>query len=269
MSVSMCESRQVIGLLRPSILILVKQRCQQNLLGKVLWDVNVLVHGQCLEQGLAQRRCTKVNKFQETTALPKNGWRKQRRKPRLTKVSNCLRSNLTLESLFLNSGLPTITHCCREGKVVAAVKARWLLPFSCSVMSDSLWPHGLQHTRLPCPLPSPGVYPKPCPLSQRCHPTISSSVAPFSSCPQSPPASGSFPMSWLFALGGPSIGASASASVLPMNVQNWFPIGLTGLISLLPKGLWSVFSSTTVWKYQFFGALPSLLSSALTKRDQV
>ena len=146
---------------------------------------------------------------------------------------------------------------------------RCSVQFSRSVVSNSLQPDELQHARPPCPSPTARVYPKPCPLSQWCHPTISSSVAPFSSCPQSPPASGSFPMSWLFALGGPSIGASASASVLPMNVQNWFPIGLTGLISLLPKGLWSVFSSTTVWKYQFFGALPSLLSSALTKRDQV
>ena len=104
--------------------------------------------------------------------------------------------------------------------------------FSRSVMSDSLWPHGLQHARLPCPSPTPGVYSNSCPLSRWCHPTISSSFIPFSSCPQSFPASGSFPMSQLFTSGGQSIGVSASASVLPMNTQDWFPLGLTGWISL-------------------------------------
>ena len=112
--------------------------------------------------------------------------------------------------------------------------------FSHSVMSDSLWPHGLQHTRLPCHLPSPGVCSNLCPLSQWCHPTISSSVVPFSSCPQSFPASGSFQMSQLFASGSQSIGASASA---PMNIQGWFPLGLTGLISLLSKFVTVAFSS--------------------------
>ena len=101
-------------------------------------------------------------------------------------------------------------------------------------MSDSLWPHGLQHTRPPCPSLTPGVYSNSCPLSQWCHPTISSFVAPFFSCPQSFPASGSFPVSWLFASGGQSIGALASASVLPMNIQGWFPLGLTDLISCSP-----------------------------------
>ena len=113
-------------------------------------------------------------------------------------------------------------------------------------MSDSLWPHELQHTRLPCPSLSPRVCLNSCPLSRWCHPTISSAVIPFSSCPQSFPASGSFPMSWLFAFGGQSIGASALASVLPMNIQGWFPLGLASLISLLSKGLSRVFSSTTV-----------------------
>ena len=113
-------------------------------------------------------------------------------------------------------------------------------------MSNSLWPHGLQHTRLPCPSPSPRVHENSCPLSQWCHPTISSSVVPFSSDLQSFPASGSFPLSWLFASGGQSIGASASASVLPMNIQDWFSLGLTGWISLLSKGLSRIFSSTTV-----------------------
>ena len=106
-----------------------------------------------------------------------------------------------------------------------------------SVMSNSLRAHRLQHARLPCPSLSPRVCSDSCLLSRWCHPTISSSVVPFSSCPQSFPASGSFPLSQLFASGGQSIGASASASVLPMNIQGWFPFGLTGLISLLSKGL--------------------------------
>ena len=116
-----------------------------------------------------------------------------------------------------------------------------LLLFSHSVVSDSLQPHGLQHTRLPCPSLSPRVCSNSCPLSQWCHPTISSSVVPFSSCPQWFPASGSSPMCWLSTSGGQSIGASASASFLPMSNQDWFPLGLTGLISLQSKGLSRVF----------------------------
>ena len=108
----------------------------------------------------------------------------------------------------------------------------WLLLFSCSVGSDSLWPHGLQHTRPPCPSPTPGACSNSCPLSQWCYPTISSSVIPFSSLPQSFPASGSFLVSQLITSGGQSIGVSVSASVLPMNIQDWFPLGWTGLISL-------------------------------------
>ena len=130
--------------------------------------------------------------------------------------------------------------------------------FSCSVVSDSLRPHESQHARPPCPSPTPGVHPNPCPSSRWCHPTISSSVIPFSSCPQSLPASGSFPMSQFFASGGQSIGASASVSVLPMNTQDWSPLGWTGWISLQSKGLSRVFSNTTVQKHQFFGAQPSL-----------
>ena len=130
--------------------------------------------------------------------------------------------------------------------------------FSHSVMSDSLRPHGLQHARPPCPSPTPGVYSHSCPLSRWCHPTISSSVVPFSSCLQFFPASRYFPMSQLFASGDQTIGASASASVLPMNIQDWFPLGLTGLISLLSKGLSRVFSNTTVQKHQFFGTQLSL-----------
>ena len=124
--------------------------------------------------------------------------------------------------------------------------------FSCSVVFDSLQPHELQHARLPCPSPTAGVYPKPCPLSWWCHPTISSSVIPFSSCPQSFPASGSFQMSQLFASGGQIIGASASTSVLPVNTQDWSPLGWTGWISLQFKGLSKVFSNTTVQKHLIF-----------------
>ena len=124
-----------------------------------------------------------------------------------------------------------------------------LLLFSHSVMSDSLWSPGLQHIRHPCPSLSPRVCSNSCPLSQWCHPTISSSVAPFSSCPQSFSPSGSFSISWLFASGGQSIETSPSASVLPMNIQDWFPLGLTGLIFLMSKGLSRVYSNTTVWKY--------------------
>ena len=127
-----------------------------------------------------------------------------------------------------------------------------------SVMSDSLWPHGLQHARPPCPSPTPGVYSNSRPLSRRCHPTISSSVIPFSSCRQSFLASGSFPMSQLFASGGQSIGVSASASVLPMNIQYWSPLGWTGWVSLQSKGLSRVFFNTTVQKHQFFGTQLSL-----------
>ena len=115
-------------------------------------------------------------------------------------------------------------------------------------------PHGLQHTRPPWPSPIPGVYSNSCPLSQWCNPAISSSVVPFSSCPQSFPTSGFFQMSHFFTSGGQSTGVSASASVLQMNIQNWFPLGWTGWISLKSKGLSRVFSNTTVQKHQFFGA---------------
>ena len=134
--------------------------------------------------------------------------------------------------------------------------------FSRSVMSDSLRPHESQHARLPCPSPTPRVYTNSCPSSQWCHPAISSSVVPFCSCPQSLPASGSFPMSQLFAWGGQSIGVSASASVLPMNIQNWFSLEWTGWISLQSKGLSRVFSNTTVQKHQFFGAQLSSQSNS-------
>ena len=123
-----------------------------------------------------------------------------------------------------------------------------------SVMSDSLWPHELQHTRPPCPSPTPRVHPNSCPSNWWCHPAILSSVIPFSSCPQSLPASESFPRSQLFAWSSQSIGVSASASVLPMNTQDWSPLGWTGWISLQSKGLSRVFSNSTVQKHQFFSA---------------
>ena len=136
----------------------------------------------------------------------------------------------------------------------------WLLgllssvQFNRSVVSDSLRPHRLQHARPPCPSPTPRACSNPCPSSQWCHPTISSSVIPFSSCLQSFPESGSFPMSQLFASGGQSIGVSASTSVLPMNTQEWSPLGWTGWISLQSKGLSRIFSKTTIQKHQFFSS---------------
>ena len=132
------------------------------------------------------------------------------------------------------------------------------IQFSRSVMSDSLWPHGLQHARPPCPSPIPGVYPNSCPLSRWCHPTISSSVVPFSSHLQSFPVLGSFQMSQFFASAGQSIGVSASASVLPMNIQDWFPLRWAGWISFQFKGLSRVFSNTTVQKHQLFSTQLSL-----------
>ena len=130
--------------------------------------------------------------------------------------------------------------------------------FSRSVVSDSLWPHEPQHARPPCSSSTPGVYSNSCPSRQWCHPSISPSVVPFSSCPQSFLASGSFQVSQLFASGGQTIGVSASRSVLPMNIQDWFPLGWTGWISLQSKGLSRVFSNTTFQKHQFFGAQLSL-----------
>ena len=150
---------------------------------------------------------------------------------------------------------------------VSQTESKWIHPFfssvqfSCSVVSDSLWPHELQHARPPCPSPTPRVYPNSCPLSQWCHPAISSSDIPFS-CPQSFPASGSFQMSQLFTSGGQSIGVSALISVLPMNTQDWSPLGRTGWISLKSKELSRVFSNATVQKHQFFGTQLCLWSNS-------
>ena len=148
--------------------------------------------------------------------------------------------------------MKTTRHTNYIGKYIRSVQ------FGCSLMSDSLRPHGLQQARLPCPSPTPGIYSNSCPLSQWCHPTISSSVVPFSPCLQSFPASGTFQMSQLFTSGGESTGVSASASVFPLNIQDWSPLGWTGWISLQSKGLSRLFSHTTVQKHQFFGAQLSL-----------
>ena len=134
--------------------------------------------------------------------------------------------------------------------------------FSCSVVSNSLWPHELQHARPPCPSPSPGVHSESCPSSQWCHPAISSSVVPFSSCPQSLPASESFPLSQLFAWGGQSTGVSGLASFFPKKCQGWSPSEWTGWISLQSKGLSGVFSNTTVQKHHFFSTQLSSKSNS-------
>ena len=157
----------------------------------------------------------------------------------------------------------TYSHFKEFSKIIWALLLLFVVysasvQFSLSVVSDSLRPRRLQHTRPPCPSPTPGAYSNSCPLSQWCHPTISSSVVPFSSCLQLFPASGSFPKSQFFGSGGQSIGVSASVSILPMNIQDWFPLGWTGWISLQSKGLSTVFSNTTVQKHQFFGAQLSL-----------
>ena len=165
--------------------------------------------------------------------------------------------------LFINSGMVKYRlykNICGTSQVV-----QWLrlctanvgfssVQFSCSVVSKSLWPHEPQHARSPCPSPTPNSRP----LSEWCHATISSSVVPFSSCPQSFPASGSFQMRQLFASGDQSIGVSASASVLSVNTQDWSPLGWTGWISLLSMRFLRVFSNTTVQKHQFFGTQVSL-----------
>ena len=151
-------------------------------------------------------------------------------------------------------------RCCKEQYCIGTWNVRSMnqgkitsVQLGGSVMSDSLQPHEPQQTRPPCPSPTPGVYANSCPLNWWCHPTISSSAMPFSSCLQSFPESVSFQMSQLFAWGGRSIGVSASTSVLPINTQDWSPLRWTGWISLQSKGLSRVFSNTTVQKHQFFG----------------
>ena len=156
--------------------------------------------------------------------------------------------NVTTYRLFITLYMLIISHSFEFSSV----------QFSRSIMSDSLWPHEPQHARPPCTSPTPGVYPNSCPLSWWCHPNISSSVVPFSSCPQSFPASGSSQMTQPIASGGQNIGVSASTSVLPMNTQDWSALGWTGWISLQSKGFSRVFSNTTVQKHKFFSAQLSL-----------
>ena len=160
--------------------------------------------------------------------------------------------NFILSSFFVNVHrlIASFIHFIRSDQI------------SRSVMPDCLRPHESQHARPPCPSPTPGVHSDSCPLSRWCHPAISSSVVPFSSCPHSLPASESFPMSQLFAQGGQSIGVSALASFLPMNTQDWSPSQWTGWISLQSKGLSRVFSNTTVQKHQFFSAQLSSQSNS-------
>ena len=163
-------------------------------------------------------------------------------------------------TLFMWNGF---TSLWAEEQVFSRVPVHLvLLLFTCLIVSNLLWPYGLQHTRPPCPPSIPGACSNSYPLSQWCHPTISSSVIPFSSCLQSFPTSGSFQMSQFFPSAGQSIGASASASVLPMNIQDWFPLGWTGWISLLSNGLSRVFSNFTEQKHQFFSAQLSLWSNS-------
>ena len=165
-----------------------------------------------------------------------------------------------LQGIFPIQGSdPGLPHCMQilyqlshQGSPFSSIQ------FSHSVMSNSLRPHELQHARPPCSSPTPVACSNSCPSSQWCHPTISSSVIPFSSCRQSFPASRPFPMSQFFSSGGQGTGVSASASVLPMNVQDWSRLGWTGWISLQSKGLLRVFSNTTVRKHQFFGIQLSL-----------
>ena len=172
-------------------------------------------------------------------------------------------SCLSLKTHMLIAELLTIIKTWKQLKCLSMDE--WI-KCSCrccsATQSDSLRPHGLQHTRLHSPSLSPGVCSNLCPLSRWCHPNISSSVVSFSSCPQSFPAWPFYPMSWLFTLGGWSIGASASASVPPMNIQGWISLELIGLISFLSNGLSRIFSSTTLWKDQFFVTQPSLWSNS-------
>ena len=184
-----------------------------------------------------------------------------------------LSSHLTLCSPLLL--LPLIFHSIRVFSKKSVLRIRWAkywsfsfsfsissVQFSRSVVSNSLWPRESQHTRPPSPSPTPGVHSDSRPSSQWCHPAISSSVVPFSSCPQSLPASGSFPMSQLFAWGDQSTGVSALASFLPKKSQGWSPSEWTAWISLQSKGLWRVFSNTTVQKHQFFRVQPSSQSNS-------
>ena len=182
-------------------------------------------------------------------------------------VSNACAFTLSFKKLLNHS--PAKNTLCQGPTQCSSINSNILIPdtiyfnfvsvhFSRSVMSNSLQSCGLQHTRLPCPSPTPGVYSNSCPLSWWSYPTISSSIVPFSSCPQSFPTSGSFQVSQFFTSGGQNIGVLALPSALPMNTQDWSPLGWTGWISLQSKRLSRVLSNTTVQKHQFFGTQFSL-----------
>ena len=175
---------------------------------------------------------------------------------------SCSRSQFQCHSELIMLSLFCVPHTPTFLYTPSSNSNNHMFQFSRSVLSDSLQPHGLQHTRLPCPSPTPRAYSNSCPLSQWCHPTILSSVVPFSSHFKPFPASGSFPMSQLFALRSQRIGVSASVSILPMNIQDWFPLGWTGWLSLQSKRLSKVFSNSTVQKHQLFGAWLSLQSNS-------
>ena len=185
--------------------------------------------------------------------------------PSLEQVPGIWENISWLATLWQNKDTTTIWMRVRGNALMkttsqlsANTSPRLAVQFSQSVVSDSLRPHRLQHTRFLCPSPTPGACLNSCPSSQWCHPTVSSFVLPFSSCLRSFPASGAFPKNQFFASGSQSIGVAASASVLSMNIQDWSPLGWTGWISLVSKGLSRVFSNTTVQKHQFFGAQLSL-----------
>ena len=197
------------------------------------WTVSLLVYAL-----RASPRCSGNNCWMDERI-----GRKDFSQPFKQEVNIWSRSSTSGYTSGENSNSKRCTHLCVHYSTIYDSQHM----FS-SLVSDSLWPHGLLHARLPCPLPAPGACSNSCPLSQWCHPTISSSILPFSSCLQSFPASRSFPMSQFFTAGGQNTGVSAPASVLPMNIQDWFPLGLTGWISLLSKGLSRVFSNTTVQK---------------------
>ena len=180
----------------------------------------------------------------------------------MNKLLELIRESIRVDRYKINILKSILLLCINNNNQLKHNRKISSVQSSCSVVSDSLWPHELQHARPPCPSPTPGVYPNSCPLSQRCHLTITSSFIPFSSCLQSSSTSGSFQMSQLFASGGQNTGVSALISVLPMNTQDWFPLGWTGWISMQSKGLSRVFSNITVQKHQFFGTQLSLESNS-------
>ena len=188
-------------------------------------------------------------------------WKLRKLVMMVTAVNLCRRLDERLKDFSIKSG-DLRRNNFRSIKTKAIYSSHSSVHFSCSVVSDSLQPHEPQHARPPCPSPTPGVYSNSCPLIQWCQATISSSVIPISSCHQCFPASGSFQMSPFFASRGQSTGVSASVSVLPVNIQDWFPLRWTGWISLQSKGLSRVFSNTTVQKHQFFSAQLSLQSNS-------